>query len=191
MPCKAKRTCHAWDPTCTPGPDDPTSSWHPLRATSLYAVGKTNWRRVSSNSLGLACLCRIPLLRTRWFYSHPNWLTSGASVALDWLFPSIPSLSLVITRLRMGLLLGLDASPARVMLATWLLSWSMCRMCRSLLEASMGLADTWRAASCTACTAAAVTLMCSVCIVRHASWPGYPQQGVWHLYWLCHPYSAA
>ena len=80
----------------------PTSSWHPLRATSLYAVGKTSWRRVSSNSLGLACLYGIPFIRTRWFHSHPNWMTLGASVALDWLFPSIPSLSLEITRLRMG-----------------------------------------------------------------------------------------
>ena len=132
----------------------PTSSWHPLRATSLYAVGKTSWRRVSSNSLGQACLYRIPLLRTRWFHSCPNWLTLEGSVALDWAFPSIPSLSLVITRLRTGSTSWAWLQSLRVMLATWLLSWSTSRMCRSLLWASMELA-----ASCTACMAAAVTLM--------------------------------
>ena len=55
----------------------PASSWHPLRATSLCAAGKTNWRRVSSDSLGLAHLYRTPFFSSKWLCSHLYWLIWG------------------------------------------------------------------------------------------------------------------
>ena len=103
LPCMRSSMCSR--------PKWPTLSWHPLRGTSPCVAGKTNWRRVSSNSLGLACLYKRPFLSTRWVHSCLYWLTSGESVALDWPFPSIPSLSLLIIRLRSCPLLGLDTSP--------------------------------------------------------------------------------
>ena len=129
QPCKAKKNMPCMRSNMHSRPRWPTLSWHPLRATSPYAVGKTNWRRVSSNSLGVACLYRIPLLRTRWFCSHPNWLTFGGSVALDWPFPSIPSRSLVMTRLGIGSTSWAWHQSLRAMVATCLLSWSTSRTC--------------------------------------------------------------
>ena len=92
----------------------PTSLWHPLRATSFCTAGRTNWRRVSSDSLGLAHLYRIPCLSNRWLHSHLYWLISDGSVALDWPFPSILSCSLAMTRFRTWSVLGVDASPLRL-----------------------------------------------------------------------------
>ena len=79
-----------------------TSSWHPWRVTSLCAAGRTNWKRASSDSLGLAHLYRTPCLSNRWLHSHLSWLILGEFVALDWPFPSIPAHSLAMTRLRTG-----------------------------------------------------------------------------------------
>ena len=74
----------------------PTSSWHPLRATSLWAVGKTNCKRVSSNSLGLAHLYKIPFCITKLFCSLLYWFNLGESVFLHQSCSSVPSLSLFI-----------------------------------------------------------------------------------------------
>ena len=58
----------------------PTSSWYPLRATSLCAAGRTNWRRVSSDSLDLACLYRIPCLSIDGYApTCTDWLWVGLS----------------------------------------------------------------------------------------------------------------
>ena len=35
QPCEARRTCHAWDQACIPGPNGQPHHGHPLRATSL------------------------------------------------------------------------------------------------------------------------------------------------------------
>ena len=114
-------------------PKWPTTSWHPLRATSLCAAGRTNWRRVSSDSLGLACLYRIPCLSNGWLCSCLYWLTLGGYVALDWPFPSIPSCSLVMTRLRTGSASWAWCQYSKVIQATCWLSWTASSMCRSQL----------------------------------------------------------
>ena len=73
-------------------PKWPTSSWHPLRATSLYAAGRINCRRVPSDSLGLACLYKTPFFNTRLFCSLLYWPNLGESVFLDQSCSSIPLL---------------------------------------------------------------------------------------------------
>ena len=54
-------------------PRCPTSSWYPLWVTSLCKAGKTSWKRVSSDSLGLAFLYRTPFGGRRWFHLCKNW----------------------------------------------------------------------------------------------------------------------
>ena len=78
QPCETRRTCHAWVLACTPGPNDQPHHGI-LWEQPPYAQLETNWRRVSSNSLGLVW----------WFHSHPYWLTSGGGLLL-WtgLFPA-------------------------------------------------------------------------------------------------------
>ena len=66
-----------------------TSLWHPFRATCWCAASKTSWKRVSSDSLGLACLYRTPCLSRRWFHSYRNWLTLHGSVCLDCHHPKV------------------------------------------------------------------------------------------------------
>ena len=104
-------------------PKWPTSSWHPLRATSLCTAGKINWKRVSSDSLGWAHLYRTPFLSSKWLCSHWYWLNLGESVVLDWPFPSIPSLTLAITRLRTGSTSWAWCQSSWVIQVTCLLSW--------------------------------------------------------------------
>ena len=60
-----------------PRPKWPTSSWHPLRATSFCVAAKTNWRRVSSDSLGWAHLYRTPFLSSKLLHSCQYLLTLG------------------------------------------------------------------------------------------------------------------
>ena len=79
-----------------------TSSWHPFRVTSLCTAWKTGWKRVSSDSLGLALPYRAPFCSRRWFCSYKNWLNSGGSVCLDCCYPRVPSYSLEIIKLRIG-----------------------------------------------------------------------------------------
>ena len=136
----------------------PTSSWHPFRATSLCVAGKTNWKRVSSDSLGLAYLYRMPHLSKRWFHSSRNRLNSGGSVNLDCHHPRVPSCSLEMTRLRVGSACWAWCQSSKVIQVTCWLSWTTSRTCRSQMQASMGLVGPSRAVSYTACTAAAVTL---------------------------------
>ena len=59
-----------------------TSLWHPVRVTYLYAAGKTSWKRVSSDSLGLALLYRTLFHSKRWFHFHKNWWNSAVFVSL-------------------------------------------------------------------------------------------------------------
>ena len=112
----------------------PTSSWHSFRATSLCVVGKTNWKRVSSDSKGLAHLYRMPCLSKRWFCSHRNWLNSGGSINLDSHYPSVPqSHSLEMTRLRVGSSCWAWCQSSKVIQVTCCLSWTASRTCRSQL----------------------------------------------------------
>ena len=114
-------------------PKCPTSLWHPWRATSLCAAGRTNWKRASSDSLGPAYLYRTPCLSSRWLCSHLYWLTLGGSVALDWPFPSIPSCSLVMTKLRTASTSWALCQFCKVIQVTCWLSWTASRTCRSQL----------------------------------------------------------
>ena len=91
-------------------PKWPTSSCHPLRATSFYAVRRTNCRRVPSDSLGLAHLYKTPFFNTRLFCSLLYWPNLGESAFLEWSCSSIPLLVSLLLYLRQGLLLVLDAS---------------------------------------------------------------------------------
>ena len=54
-----------------------TSLWHPFRVTSLCTAGKTSWKRISFDSLGLAFQYRTSFCKRRWFCSSKNWLHSG------------------------------------------------------------------------------------------------------------------
>ena len=136
----------------------PTPSWHPFRATSLCTAGKTSWKRVSSDSLDLAHLCRIPCLSKRWFHSHRNWIDLGGSICLDCHCSRVPSCSLEMTKLRVGSTCWAWCQSSNVIQVTCCLSWTASRMCRSQLYVSMGLVGPLRAASWTAHTASAVTL---------------------------------
>ena len=136
----------------------PTLSWHLFRATSLCAAGKTSWKRVSSDSLCLTHLYRITCLSRRWFHSHRNWLNSGRSIHLDCHCPRVPSCNLEMTKLRVGSACWAWCQSFKVIQVICWLSWIASKMCRSQLYASMGLVGPLRVTSCTACTAAAVTL---------------------------------
>ena len=57
----------------------------------------------------------------------------GGSVVWDWLFPSILSLSLAITRLRTGSTSWAWCQSSRAIQAVCLLSWIACKICRSQL----------------------------------------------------------
>ena len=96
----------------------PTLSWYPLRATSLCAAGRTNWRRIPSDSLGLAHWYRIPFFNTRLFCSLLYWLNSGESVILDQSCSSVPSPSLTIIILKTG-----SASGLLALLGQWPPLW--------------------------------------------------------------------
>ena len=121
----------------------PTSLWHPFRTAFLCVSGKTNWKRVSYDSLGLACLHRIPGLSERWFCSHRNWLHLGESVCLDCHCPRVLSHSLEMTKLRVGsTYLAWQVSSKIIQAICWL-SWTASRTCRLQLQASIGLVGLW------------------------------------------------
>ena len=85
------------------------------RATSLCAAGRTNWRRASSRLPGPGPSGTRHLVWATDGYTPTctDWLWVGLW-ALDWPFPSVPSHSLVMTKLRTGsALLGHYASPVR------------------------------------------------------------------------------
>ena len=99
-------------PSMCSRPKWPTSSWHPLRATSLSAAGKTNWRRVSPDSLGLACLYRTSFLSSKWLCSCLSWLISGGVHCIGLGLSLVFHLSVWWwLDSWVGLLLGLNASP--------------------------------------------------------------------------------
>ena len=135
----------------------PTSSWHPFRATSLCIAGKTSWKRVSSDSLGLVLLYKTPVFNWRWLPSHMNWLHSGGSVCFDYYHPRVLSHCLVMTKLRVGSICWAWCQSSMVMQVTCWLSCTESRTCRLQLYASMGLVEPLRAASCMAHTTAAMT----------------------------------
>ena len=108
----------------------PTSSWHPFRVTSLCAAGKTSWKRVSSDFLGLDFLYRIPCLHKRWFHSYRNWLTLGGSICLDCCLPKVPCHSLEMTKLRVGSTCWAWHQSSKVIQMTCWLSWTVSRMCK-------------------------------------------------------------
>ena len=108
----------------------PTSSWHPFRATFLCVAGKTNWKIVSSDPLGLAFLYRMPCLSKRWFHSHMNWLNLFGSINLDCYCPRVPSHSLEMTRLKVGSTCWAWCQSTKVIQVTCWLSWTTSRTCR-------------------------------------------------------------
>ena len=117
----------------------PTSSWHPFRVTSLCAPGKTSWKRVSSDSLGLALLYRTPFHSRRWFHSHKNWLNLGGSVCLDCCHPRVLSYTLEITKLSVGSACWAWCESTKVIQVTCWLSFTEPRMCRLQLYVSVAL----------------------------------------------------
>ena len=136
----------------------PTLSWHPFRATSLCVAGKTNWKRVSSDSQGLAHLYRMPYLSKGWFHSYRNRLNLSGSVNLDCHHPRFPSCSLEMTRPSIGSACQTWCQFSKVIQATCWLSLTASRMCRLQHRPWWDLQDLWGQPSCTACTAVAVTL---------------------------------
>ena len=91
-------------------PKCPTLSWHPLRATSLCAVGRTNCRRVPSDSLGLAHLYKTPFVVPD--CSAPSCTDSIWGSLTSWTGPVLASPLLVslLLCLRQGPLLAPAAS---------------------------------------------------------------------------------
>ena len=80
----------------------PTSSWHPFRVTSLCTAGKTSWKRVSYDSLGLALLYRTPFCSRRWLHSHKSRLNSGGPICSYCHYSSVQCDSLEMTKLRVA-----------------------------------------------------------------------------------------
>ena len=107
----------------------PTSSWHPLRATSLCTVGRTNCKRVSFDSL--ACLYKTPLCITKLCCSLLYWLNSGGSVFLDQSFSSVPYLSLCIIWPKTGSASCAHHQSSKIIWATCWRSWIAPTTCRS------------------------------------------------------------
>ena len=107
----------------------PTWSWHPFRATSLCVAGNTNWKRVSSDSLGLAHLYRMPYLSTSWFCSHRNRLNLGGLVDLDCHCSRVPSCGLEMTRPSIGSTCWAWCQSSKVIHVTCWLSWTASRTC--------------------------------------------------------------
>ena len=132
QPCEARRTCHTWGQACTPGPND--QPHHDIL-----------WEQPPSMQLAGPTEEGSPLIPWAWpiCTGHPfGALDSynpactdflGGSVALDWPFPSVPSLSLAITRLRTGSTSWAWCQSSRIIQATCWLSWTVSKMCRSQL----------------------------------------------------------
>ena len=124
-------------------PKWPTSSWHPLRATSLCAVGKTNCKRVSFDSLGLAHQYKTPFWSTRLFCSILYWLNLGESVFLDQSCWSVPSLSLFTIIPKTGSTSWAWCQSSRVIWATcwlsWIALWHASHSCKPLWGKQAGL----------------------------------------------------
>ena len=128
---RPRRTYHAWGQACTPGPNVKPHHGILWEQPPFVPAGKTNWKRVSSHSLGWAHLYRTPFLSSKLLHSYWYWLTFGGSVVLVWPFPSILSLSLAITRLRTGSTSWAWCQSSKVIQVTCLLSWIASKTCRS------------------------------------------------------------
>ena len=87
QPFGASRTGHTWDRTFTQGPSGQPLHAIPLEQSLCVQLVKPAEKRVSSDSLGLAVLYKIPYHNWRWFLSHKNWLSSGGSVCLTIITP--------------------------------------------------------------------------------------------------------
>ena len=170
QPGKANITSHIWDQACAPRPKWPASSWHPFRTTFLCTAGKSNWKRVSSDSLGLAHLYRMSCFSNRWLCSCRNCPNLCGSVGLDCCCPRVPSQSLEMTRFRVcwawcqfskaiqvSCWLSLDCVQ-NVQIITVGLNRTCWTFESSLLHSSHGCSCDFE--------------MCTW-VVRHASWPGY------------------
>ena len=174
QPCEAKRTGHTWGQACIPGPDDQPHHGTPLEQP-LCIAGKTSWKRVSSDSLGLALQYRMPFLSRRWFHSYKNWLNLGGSVCLDCHHPRVPSHSLEMTKLRVGSVCWAWCQSSKVIQAT---CWLPCTCIQNMQITTVCLYGTYEAfegtlmhsSHCCSCN-----LEVSTWVVRHTSWLGHPQ----------------
>ena len=82
-------------------PKWPTSLWHPLRATSLCAVGRTSCRRVPFDSLGLAHLYKTPFVVPGYsapFCTDSIWESLFSWTSLVLASPLLVSLLLCLSR---------------------------------------------------------------------------------------------
>ena len=165
-------------------PKWPTSSWHPPRAVSLCAASRTSWNRASCVSLGRVFLQRMTCLRLRWLCSERNCHSTGGSVGLRWHWPRVPSCSLIITRLKtrsaswawyqssrvMQVTCGLSLDRVQdVQIAAICFDWACGAFKCGLLHGLHGHCS---------------NLEVSAQGIRHAPWPGHPQQGHPHQCWV-------
>ena len=155
----------------------PTWLWYPYKATSLYVVGNPNWKRVSSDSLGLAHLYRMPCLSTRLFCSYRNRLNLGGLVNLDCHHSRVPSQSLEMTRLRAGSTCRPWHQCSKVIQVTCWLSWTVSRMCRLQLGLN-GICRVFEVSLLHSLHCCSCDCEMNTWVVRHASWPGHPQQSI-------------
>ena len=158
QPCEPRRTCHAWDQACTPGPNGQPHHG-PLWELpfSVQLAGPTEGGSPLIPWAWPACT-GYPVWAIEGYASCLYWLTLGGSITLIWPFPSVPSCSLAMTRLRTGSACWAWCQSCKVIHMTCWLSWTSSRMCRLQVWPSMGLMGPLRTTSCTTHTAVAVTL---------------------------------
>ena len=121
-----------WDQTCAQGPND-----QPHHGILLEQSPSVQLARPTEGG--------SPQLPWAWpiCIGYPFWAANdctptyadwfGGSIVLDWPFPSVPSLSLAMTRLRTGSASWAWCQSSSVIQVTCLLSWMASKMCSSQL----------------------------------------------------------
>ena len=102
QPCKARRTCHAWGQACAPGPNGQPHHgilWE--QSPPVQLAIPTEWGSLLTPWAWPTCTGHPFLAVNGYTPTCTDWF-QGGSVVLDWPFPSIPSLSLAMTRFRTG-----------------------------------------------------------------------------------------